>query len=337
MTALFLLAVAVTVVICLNAENIAQTLGVIDLPDKSRKLHKAPTPLVGGLAVVAPWSLSMVLIGLQSGDPARYLALFVAVGCFFVVGLLDDRQHVEAKVRLIVSFAICLLAVIPIQAFVVSDLVLAVARLDLPLPPIIAVPFTLLALVGLVNAVNMADGINGAAIGTMTIWCLVLSFYADLEAHTLLISLAVSLLIVLTFNLRGRLFLGDSGAYSLAAGIGLIAISCYNAPVRAMPAEIIVLLFLVPVLDCVRMIVHRVRRKRSPFSADRRHLHHILASWMPWRYGLIVYLAFIAIPNAIVLAAPEATFSMILATLLIYALLVLTLGKRTVEQAHPAS
>lgn len=333
---LYLLGVTITLVICLNAEKIAQVFGVIDFPDTGRKLHKEPTPLVGGLAALVPWSLTIALIGLHSDDPARYLALSVVVFSLFMIGFLDDRSHVEAKIRLIVSFAVCLLAVVPVQAFLVADLSFAVARLELPLPLLVAIPFTLLALVGLMNAVNMADGINGVAIGTMTIWCLVLSFYAGTETQLLLVSLAISLAVVLVFNLRNRLFLGDSGAYALSVGIGLIAISCYNAPVRPMPAELLVLLFLVPVLDCVRMIVYRIRQRRSPFSADRRHLHHILASWMPWRYGLMVYLGFIALPNAIAIAAPDAAFPMILTTLLIYVLLVHVLGKRSVKQAQSA-
>ena len=95
------------------------------------------------------------------------------------------------------------------------------------------------------------------------------------------------------FNMMGRLFLGDGGAYAIATAIGLLAIMVYNTPgihtLRAISADQLVLLFVVPVADSFRLTYKRLRQGRSPMSADRDHLHHHLQDRFGWPAGLLVY------------------------------------------------
>jgi UDP-GlcNAc:undecaprenyl-phosphate GlcNAc-1-phosphate transferase len=91
----------------------------------------------------------------------------------------------------------------------------------------------------------------------------------------------------------GRLFLGDGGAYAIATAIGLLAIIVYNTPgtdtLRAISADELVVLFVVPVADSFRLTYKRLRQGRSPMSADRDHLHHHLQDRFGWPTGLLVY------------------------------------------------
>jgi UDP-GlcNAc:undecaprenyl-phosphate GlcNAc-1-phosphate transferase len=81
-------------------------------------------------------------------------------------------------------------------------------------------------------------------------------------------------------------------------------------------------------------MTRRLRAKRSPFSADRDHLHHYILKWFSWRRGLLLYLGFIGVPNLIAVLYPQAVASMVLLTIFFYAFLVLTLGREPVQETH---
>ena len=102
-------------------------------------------------------------------------------------------------------------------------------------------------------------------------------------------------MVLFVFNIRGKLFLGDGGAYAIATAIGLLAIMVYNTPgthtLRAISADELILLFVVPVADSFRLTYKRLREGRSPMSADRDHLHHHLQDKYGWPFGLVIYLA----------------------------------------------
>jgi len=117
--------------------------------------------------------------------------------------------------------------------------------------------------------------------------------------------LLAGLVALLVMNLRGRLFLGDGGAYGLAAVMGLLAIRTYNSsgydPTRGLTAEEVMLVFAVPVLDSFRLTFRRLARGQSPMAADRDHLHHYLHDWCGWPLGLYVYLLAALAPATLLL------------------------------------
>ena len=145
--------------------------------------------------------------------------------------------------------------------------------------------FTVICLVGLQNAVNMADGKNGLVLGLSFVWIMCLLAYAPSHLTPLLSVLAIGLVIAAPFNWKGRLFLGDSGAYALSIAISVLVIYVYGVKFAVLPADVVALWFIVPIVDCLRLMVTRVLAGRSPFSSDRNHLHHILNDLMPWGTG----------------------------------------------------
>ncbi|RMD87314.1 MAG: hypothetical protein D6807_08100 [Alphaproteobacteria bacterium] len=146
--------------------------------------------------------------------------------------------------------------------------------------------------------------------------------------YPVLAALSAALLVTLLFNLRGRLFLGDAGSYSLSVLIGLLAIYAYNQGFDRLPADSVALWFLIPVLDTTRLIVTRVSRGQPPFRGDRTHLHHLLYDAMPWRYGLLLYLGMILLPGLLALALPEITLLLLIATTFGYGLVCIGLVRR---------
>ena len=156
--------------------------------------------------------------------------------------------------------------------------------------------------------------------------------YAPEHVRPLLLVFAVCLCVALGFNLADRLFLGDSGTYAISVFVGLLTIYCYKVGFHALRAEIVVLWFLVPITDSLRLIARRVITGRSPFTSDRDHLHHILAHWMPWRWGLVAYLALAGVPGLLALALPSLALVWIVLALAFYGIVVGFAGR---QAAHP--
>jgi UDP-GlcNAc:undecaprenyl-phosphate GlcNAc-1-phosphate transferase len=326
MTAAYGIFAVLTLLICLRADRIGEWLGVMDRPDGSRKLHQRPTPMVGGTAVAAPLSLVAALLAWLTDLGPLYLVVAALTAALWLLGLADDRRTLRPSVRLTLSLFAATTAL-----WAVPDLQVGYLRFSFLGEALFlggwAIPFTLLCLVGLQNAVNMADGKNGLVTGMLLIWTGLVALYAPSHLAGLLWALAAMLAVVLGFNLAGRLFLGDAGTYALAVLVGLLGIYTYNVGFDRLPADMVALWFLVPVVDCLRLIVWRGLQGRSPFAGDRNHLHHHLERLMPWRWGLPCYLALIALPALAATQAPQLTLLWALLSLSCYAV-VLGLGRR---------
>lgn len=269
---------------------------LMDLPD-ARKIHSTPTPLAGGillLGVFLPAGIFQVLR--ESSDRwASSLCIWLAcIGAMAIIGIADDRHSLSPRARLLCSFLVFGLAAAIDPTFNVRVLEFEYLGLSLGLGTWwLAVIFTVICCVGLVNAVNMADGKNGLVLGLSLGWVAILYLRAPEALLPLILLLAVVLGVLFIFNMNGKLFLGDGGAYGIAGAIGLLSIMVYNSPgtnaLRAISAEELVFLFIVPVLDSFRLTYRRLRQGRSPMSADRDHLHHHLQNRFGWPAGLIIY------------------------------------------------
>lgn len=302
-----LLSAVVTLVVCVYSHPLCTRLRLLDTPD-GRKLHQRPTPLAGGIALLLGFVPAVVIAAL-SGDmapsPEKGLVVAACTAGLVLIGLADDRHDISPRARLILSFAIYGVAAWLYPSYDVRLLNFEHPHFEIGLATDwLALFFTSLCLVGLVNAVNMADGKNGLVIGLCLGWTILLTLRAPGWLSPALISLAAVLAVLLAFNLKGRLFLGDGGAYGAGAAIGLMAIATYNAPgshsLRSISAEEIIVLFAVPVLDSFRLTIIRLRRGQSPMSPDRDHLHHHLQRRFGWPGGLVFYWIFALLPAAIV-------------------------------------
>jgi len=296
-----------TLLLCISAPTIAGVLGIVDLPDGRRKRHPQPTPLVGGLAVIAPFIVLCAAIALDRGGDVLYPTLALTAAAFFALGLADDQHHIKPKYRLIVSTVICLIVLyVSPQHFVVDELLFSFQTWPTLLYPF-SLLFTTVCLVGMLNAMNMADGMNGMTLGACLIWTVLLAFYGPADLQPLLLAFAAAMGITLVFNLRGRLFLGDSGTYAISMVVALLTIYSYNHDPRTLRADIVALWFMVPVLDCLRLMVWRLAAGRSPFTADKHHLHHFLRRWMGPGRAVTCYLALIGVPCGLAALAPGWT------------------------------
>jgi UDP-GlcNAc:undecaprenyl-phosphate/decaprenyl-phosphate GlcNAc-1-phosphate transferase len=299
-----------TLLLCLNAKSISLWLGIMDIPDE-RKQHRAATPLMGGVVLQVafmPVAAAMILMLAPSCLTQPLLIWLACVVTMTLVGIADDRHSLSASGRLLISFLVFGSAALIDPLFNVRVLSFEHFGFELGLGTgWLAVIFTSICCVGLVNAVNMADGKNGLVIGLCLGWSALIAVRAPAALLPLLALLVAVLMVLVVFNLRGHLFLGDGGSYGLATAIGLFAILSYNMTGphagRAIAADELMLLFAVPVVDAFRLACVRLKRGQSPMAADRDHLHHHLQNRFGWPGGLIFYFVLALLPTALLFFA----------------------------------
>jgi UDP-GlcNAc:undecaprenyl-phosphate GlcNAc-1-phosphate transferase len=306
--ALLCVALVSAALLCLNAQKICTALNLMDVP-VGRKKHAVPTPLMGGVVLLGAF-VPVTLICIVAFASERWFgSLLIWLGCvsaMALVGLGDDRHTLSPRLRLLISFAVFVAAA-------AVDPTFNVRVLDFNIPPLtlglgtwsLAIIFTVICCVGLLNAVNMADGKNGLVLGLSLGWLAILATRAVGPLLPIIGLFAAVLMVLFVFNMIGKLFLGDGGAYAIATAIGLLAIIVYNTPgthtLRAISADELVLLFVVPVADSFRLTYKRLRQGRSPMSADRDHLHHHLLDRFGWPASLLAYWMIALGPSAMIL------------------------------------
>lgn len=313
--------------LCATARAIAPVFGLMDHPDV-RKHHATPTPLMGGgvvLCVLLPAFAYVALVAPTSWPEA--VGITVAVGCMTLLGLFDDMFDQPAVYRLVVASVVFVAITwffpglrLPIVELQQPDITFVLDRAW------VAVGFTSICCVGLVNAINMADGKNGLVPGLMLGWSLLLLFCAPVQLAGLLLLLVIAIAALFLFNVRGFLFLGDGGAYGLATAIGLLAIAVYNHPAnpspKAVPADVILLLFMVPVLDLFRLMVTRTMAGKTPFTPGRDHLHHYLQNWLGWPGGLLAYWCLSLAPASLKIIYQSNSIVLMIVAVSIYVIII---------------
>jgi UDP-GlcNAc:undecaprenyl-phosphate GlcNAc-1-phosphate transferase len=274
-----LLALIITALFVEVTRRIAPAVGLVDSPDE-RKAHDGEIPLVGGIAIF--FALLMVLTA--KGVLSDYGAFFFSAGILTLIGVSDDAIGISPLLRLFCQAG----AVFLIATFggtYIADLGNILPAVGLLSLGWMAVPFTVFAGVGVINAFNMSDGVDGLC-GTLTLIALtglgIAAGVAGKHGELMLIMALIGGVIgFLMFNIRlpqreqARVFLGDAGSYLLGLSVLYLAIRLSQGPDRAIAPVTALWFCMVPLLDTIGMILRRVRRGQSPFRADREHLHHV--------------------------------------------------------------
>jgi UDP-GlcNAc:undecaprenyl-phosphate/decaprenyl-phosphate GlcNAc-1-phosphate transferase len=262
---------------------IAMRVGMTDKPGH-RKVHYAPTPVVGGIIIVL--SALLVSMCLQQPYEDDLKIGFGVIILSLVLGAVDDYSNLSAgyrlKIQTLLSLAVCLIG------YRIENLhgLLGIYAI----PTYIQYPLTILILTGLINSFNLMDGINGLVGGLSLINFIVLGYSleytGDINLSNLAFALAGGLLVFLYYNcIKKRVFLGDAGSMTLGLIQGIMALRLTqdgNNVLASMPIlPIIIGLFILPVLDTLRVMGSRIVNKKSPFKPDRSHLHHYMLLLLP--------------------------------------------------------
>jgi UDP-GlcNAc:undecaprenyl-phosphate GlcNAc-1-phosphate transferase len=321
------LAACSTGLICAYANTLGRVTGLLDRPDGVRKLHDGAVPLMGGLAIALPCLLLALAYIIYVYPDRMLIAVAISLAAVALVGALDDRFGLGALTRMGLLAAIVLVAFFLEPDFVLHAVRIDFLNLEMNLG-VLAPLFTLLIIIGFVNAVNLADGMNGQFLGSLSAWCGFMLVYAP-DQRTVILALLCSTLVALLFNLRGKLFAGSVGSYALSLFIGLSAIALYRRSYPFFPGEMPVYWFWLPVADCLRLFAWRMLNGRSPFAADRSHIHHVLSRLTGHNgQAVLIYLALLAAPGVIAIFSAAGGILALASCIVLYVLLL------TVEKAQ---
>ncbi len=257
--------------------------------DKSggRKDHVGAVPPIGGLIIIPVFMLCVVLARLVSGVWLVSWPVVAAVGAILLMGAVDDKYNLSARFRFVMQFAVAIFIVFMTQAKI--TFLGPIFSAEETYTSYLAIPFTVLCLVVLMNALNMLDGLDGLSGGWCAIILLLFAGAAGLNASWPFVWAALFMLAplcaFLIFNMRhpwrrkASIFMGDSGAMALALFIGWLVIRMSQAPLEIkfdviLPPVVMVWILALPIIDLFALFFVRLSQRRHPFSPDRLHLHY---------------------------------------------------------------
>lgn len=255
--------------------------GVVDRPG-GRKDHDAPTAVTGGLAILL--SVIAVTLVMTPDSGVRLQTFAVSAIALVAIGQLDDIKDINWRWR-IGGQAMAALVMMYVAGVSVNNLqdVFGVTDANHML---FTIPFTVFIVVGVINALNMIDGVDGLA-GSLALVSLGLFFgfaiYAgDIRVAGYILALAGGVVGFLVWNLRfpwqprARVFLGNGGSMLLGLAIAWCSVQLTQNPVHPVSPVLGPWTIALPLIDCVVLMFRRMLQRRSPFAADRQHMHHLL-------------------------------------------------------------
>ena len=303
--------VTIAMLVLPNILLISHKKKLFDMPDK-RKVHHAPVPRLGGLSFFPVMLITMGglvliyhLMGLSSGSmngevPYEFLALLVGSMMLFLVGLADDLIGVGYKKKFLVQIVAASLLVASGVWIKSLDGLFGIYQLS----PWVGMPFTVLIVVYVTNAINLIDGIDGLASGLCSIACLFYGLTFFMLHQYVYAMLAFATLGVLVpffyYNVFGnakhgrKIFMGDTGSLTIGMMLCFLSLKLTMCGLDDNTGNVhpMVLAFsplLVPCCDVVRVYLHRVRNGKNPFLPDKNHIHHkLLAHGIKQRNTMII-------------------------------------------------
>ncbi|MDD3237654.1 MAG: MraY family glycosyltransferase [Candidatus Gastranaerophilales bacterium] len=259
---------------------ISEKKGLVDQPN-ARKIHSIPIPRLGGVAIWLSTMFTFLFLIVLSYYPYGSLLSGILLGSslMFLLGLIDDIYMLDAKFKLFIQISI---ATIVFCLGIRIETIYNPFGASIVLNPIVSYILTLGWIVGISNAINFIDGVDGLAGSVITISSVTLGLLAAAmvpsNTVTALIAfiLAGSMLAFLSYNFHpAKIFMGDSGA--LFGGFLLATLSITGITKTASPAMYMPLIVLsVPIIDITFSSLRRIAKGTSPFVADAEHIHHKL-------------------------------------------------------------
>jgi len=283
LTVQVLAALAVALVISLIATPpvkwFAERVGAIDVPKDGRRVHKVPIPRLGGLAIFIGFVLSVVIF---AEIDRQIQGILLGSVLIVSVGVVDDIMPLKAWQKFFVQIVAALIPVFHgLTIYLISN-----PNIFSPEPYLtfgfLTIPLTVIWIVGITNAVNLIDGLDGLAVGVSTISSLTmlvvaLLVTADANVALILAALAGACLGFMPYNLNpAKIFMGDTGAMLLGyllATMSILGLFKFYAIISfAVPFMALAL----PILDTGFAIIRRIIKGQSPMAPDRGHFHHRL-------------------------------------------------------------
>lgn len=248
---------------------------ILDTPN-GRKVHKYSKPRVGGLAMFCIFFILVLTIDIYSPF-IRGVIVGSTLITFF--GFLDDLLGIRALPKLLFQLMVAFITASPFFGFDIQINSLTVlSQVTIPLG-FLSVPITMIWIVGVMNAINLIDGLDGLAAGISAIaaftFCVAAFAFGHIDTGLMLAVLLGVTLGFLRYNFNpARLFMGDSGSYFLGYNLAVLSVIGIWNHEGVFSFAIPVLVLGIPFYDVLTSILRRLKNKKPIFSADGQHIHH---------------------------------------------------------------
>lgn len=279
MTIFFVALISCSILIVL-LRAVAHHCDLVDHPN-DRKRHVSPTPTVGGIAMFLGVALALFYANAYT---EKIILLMECLFMLVILGVLNDKYGLRVDLRMMIQVVLSLLIIVGGDGGITQLGAIFGEGFGSVQLGLWAIPFSLVAFVGSINAMNMIDGADGMAgkMALMTTLGVSVIFYHSgaLELFALTEVVAGVLIGFLFFNSRifvhrAWVFMGDAGSMWIGLILGWFMAQITRSEVLAEPA-LVLWLFGIPLIDTVVVMLRRIRRNQSPFAADRTHIHHVL-------------------------------------------------------------
>lgn len=257
---------------------LAYKIGAIDVPKDARRVHDHPIPRLGGLAIFYGFLISILCFATVDTQLKG-----IIIGCLIIVavGIVDDVKQLSAKVKFVLQIVTAVIVVlhgvtikyISVPSFIVEGGILNLGFMSIPI--------TIVWIVGVTNAVNLIDGLDGLAVGVSSIATFSLFFIAiltsEIQIAVVTAALAGACLGFLPYNFNpAKIFMGDTGSTFLGFMLSVICIQGLFKGYVIISFIVPFLILGLPIFDTGFAIVRRIWNKKPIMAPDRGHLHHRL-------------------------------------------------------------
>ncbi len=259
--------------------------GIVDKPN-ARRLNRVPIPVLGGVGVFMGFTAAFCVSGVIHGIEIPF-ACFAAITMMLFVGLLDDIRDLKPKTKFMAQIVAIIILIFCCNLKI--DNLHGIFGIY-EIPDFLSIPLTIFACVGLINAINLIDGIDGLSSGYGIAAGILFCLYGHMQGNSLNTLISISTIGALipffvynVFGTKNKMFIGDAGSHFLGIIFCLLTLNtihadatindkestnCYIAFCLAVMAH--------PVMDTLRVMTMRICNGYSPFKADKTHLHHAI-------------------------------------------------------------
>lgn len=269
--------------------RLARRIGWLDVPRDTRRMHHHPIPLLGGFSIILAFfavaGVSAAVLFARREPLLSHMLLQLLPGSLIIafMAFWDDRYDLPPLPRLFIQCGAAGLTVaMGVRITFISASVRIFGKQTFNLGDL-SIPITILWIVGITNAMNWIDGLDGLAAGISSIASLSILAISVLQSHpqvgvaVLTAALAGGCLGLLPYNRHpARVFMGDTGAMFLGFVLSVVSIQGLFKFYAAISFAVPLLVLGLPLLDTISAIFRRIAEKKSPFAADRSHIHHKL-------------------------------------------------------------
>lgn len=272
----FVLALAVSFAVTPAVKMLAIKIKAVDVPKDNRRMHKVPIPRAGGLAIFFGFLISLLLFGDMSGQMKSILlgALLLAA-----LGLVDDVLALKPGIKFAGQIVAALIPVL--NGVVVRGFTNPFSHTGFLNLGFFAIPVTVIWIVGITNAVNFIDGLDGlacgvSAIATVTMFAIAV-LYSENQIALMMAALAGACIGFLPYNMNpAKIFMGDTGSMFLGYILAVTSVQGLFKFYAVISFAVPFIVLGLPIFDTAFAIVRRVAKGQSPLQADRGHVHHRL-------------------------------------------------------------